>query len=340
MLTSFLAFIDWFVPDQAKSERSEHNLARVFVFTHIGGPTLAQVICVFLYRSAPDPDFAVWTIIVATWLFWLLPIILKLTRSIHLAGFLSMELLAFASLFGAFHFGGMSSPFLPWLVISIFLGFFYLSDRPFIVVGSFAIQFMVFAGAYTLYGFPERIPVQDLSTVGWVSILSATVYTSWIAIYYNVILSMRSELEREAERHRATAILLQEAKSLAEAANHAKSIFFAKMSHELRTPLNAVIGFSDMLIEDEAAQGDKTRTSDLQKINGAGKHLLSLVTEVLDFSKIESDTWDIAVSKFDLRTFAEEALATIRPLANDRNNKLILNCIGELGSAQASASRS
>src|SRR4051812_5839954 len=290
MLKNFLAFIDWFVPAEAKHDRSEHNLARVFVFTHIAGPTLAQLICVFLYRSAPNPDFAVWTIIIATWSFLLLPFVLKLTKSLHVAGFLSMELLAFASLFGAFHFGGMSSPFLPWLVISIFLGFFYLSDRPLVVIGSFAVQFIVFASAYVLFGFPQRIPIEDLSTVGWVSILSATVYMSWIAIYYNIIVSMRSELEREAERHRATAILLQEAKTLADAANHAKSIFFAKMSHELRTPLNAVIGFSEMLMEDEAGSADKARTADLRKINGAGKHLLSLVTEVFDFSKIESES--------------------------------------------------
>jgi len=339
MLTKLLAFIDWFVPERAKRERSDHNLARVFVFTHIGGPALAQVICVFLYRSAPNPGFAVWTIIICTWLFWLLPPALKATRSLHLVGFLSMELLAFASLFGAFHFGGVSSPFLPWLVISVFLGFFYLSEHPFLVLGSFAFQFVVFAGAYAQYGFAELIPLSDLATVGWVSILSATIYMSWIAIYYNIILSMRSELEKEAERHRATFVLLQEAKALADAANHAKSIFFAKMSHELRTPLNAVIGFSEILLEEGAGRADQARTSDLQKINRAGKHLLSLVTEVLDFSKIESDTWDLAISKFDLRAFAEETLATIRPLADDRRNQLVLNCVGQLGLVQTDSTK-
>lgn len=339
MLSKLLAFVDWFVPEWAKRERSDHNLARVFVFTHIGGPAMAQVICVFLYRSAPDPDFAVWTMIVSTWSFWLLPFVLKVTRSLHLVGFLSMELLAFAALFGAFHFGGMSSPFLPWLVISVFLGFFYLSDHPFLVLGSFATQFLVFAGAYAGYGFPERISLGDLSTVGWVSILSATIYMSWIAIYYNIILSMRSELEKEADRHRATSLLLQEAKALADSANHAKSIFFAKMSHELRTPLNAVIGFSEMLLEEDAGRGDPAKGSDLQKINRAGKHLLSLVTEVLDFSKIESDTWDIAISAFDLRTFAEEALATIRPLADGRRNQLVLNCPKGIGAVRTDSTK-
>jgi signal transduction histidine kinase len=162
---------------------------------------------------------------------------------------------------------------------------------------------------------------------------------SWIAIYYNIIVSMRSELEREAERHRATAILLQEAKTLADAANHAKSIFFAKMSHELRTPLNAVIGFSEMLMEDETGSANKARAADLRKINGAGKHLLSLVTEVFDFSKIESESWALNVTSFDVRTFAEEALATIKPLADQRGNKLALNCPAEVGQVHTDSTK-
>ncbi|MDT7810840.1 MAG: hypothetical protein QOJ42_756, partial [Acidobacteriaceae bacterium] len=122
--------IDWFIPNSAKSERSELSLARNFVFTHLAGPLLSQSISVFLYLSDPDPGFACWTMIICIWLFWALPLLYKWTGNLQQVAIVSVELLAFASLFGAFHYGGVSSPFLPWLIVSLLLGFFYLSKSP------------------------------------------------------------------------------------------------------------------------------------------------------------------------------------------------------------------
>src|SRR4030081_1593705 len=332
MWNQLIGIIDWFIPNDAKVERSEHGLARNFVFTHIFGPILSQSISLFLYLSDPHPGFACWTVIVCVWLFWTLPFVYKWTANLQLSALLSVELLAFTSLFGAYYYGGVSSPFLPWLIISLLLGFFYLSERPILVVGLFTLNIVGFCSAFLQWGFPELVPLQQLSKVGWISILSATIYMSWMAIYYANMISMRSDLEREAERRRETAIRLHEVKEIADAANRAKSIFLAKMSHELRTPLNAVIGFSEILLEGVELDGkERHKQVDLQRINSAGKHLLSLVTDVLDLSKIESNVIELKIEKFDLNEMVHEVIANVQPMVAENGNKLVVKCRNNLG---------
>src|SRR5450432_166379 len=173
-----IGIIDWFIPSAAKLERSEHGLARNFVFTHLFGPALSQSISVFLYLSDPDPGFACWTVIICIWLFWTLPFVYKLTSNLHLSALISVELLAFTSLFGSYFYGGVSSPFLPWLLISLLLGFFYLSERPILILGLFTFNILGFVIAYQTWGFPDLLSHEQLSMVGWISILSATIYMS------------------------------------------------------------------------------------------------------------------------------------------------------------------
>jgi signal transduction histidine kinase len=325
-------FIDWFIPAVARLERSERGLAQNFVFTHLFGPALSQSISVFLYLSDPHPGFACWTVIVCIWLFWALPFVYKFTGNLQLSALMSVELLAFTSLFGAYFYGGVSSPFLPWMLVSLLLGFFYLSERPILVVGLFTFNIAGFVIAYVAYGFPDLLSHEQLSMVGWISILSATIYMSWMAIYYANMISMRSDLECEAERHRETAIRLREAKDMADEANRAKSIFLAKMSHELRTPLNAVIGFSEILLDDVELNGKSGRKkADLERINSAGKHLLSLVTDVLDLSKIESNHVELKIERFNLSEMVQEVVATVGPMVAENKNKLVVKCPPDLG---------
>ena len=136
--------------------------------------------------------------------------------------------------------------------------------------------------------------------IGIISAMSASMYVLMMASYYAQIVDSQSELLREIERHEATLEELTTAKDEAERANGAKSEFLAKMSHELRTPLNAVIGYSEILLEDAELDGRGEQIGDLQKISAAGKHLLSMVNDILDISKIEAGKMDLFLDDFDL----------------------------------------
>ena len=102
------------------------------------------------------------------------------------------------TLFGAYFYGGVSSPFLPWLLIALLNGLFYLSDRPFSVLGIFAANFTGFlAFWYAAGSLPDRVPMERMSVVGLVSVASATLYMAWVAIYYGLLLASESALQRE-----------------------------------------------------------------------------------------------------------------------------------------------
>ena len=340
ILNLSLRIIDWFIPAAAKSERSELGLARNFVFTHLAGPLLSQSISVFLYLSDPDPGFACWTMILCIWLFWTLPFVYKWSGNLRMTAMASVELLAFTSLFGAYFYGGVSSPFLPWLIVSLLLGFFYLSKSPALVVALFTFNILMFCCAQLLWGFPEIVSQKDLATVGWISILSATIYMSWMAIYYASMMSRSSEIEQEAESHRETALRLREAKDMADVANRAKSIFLAKMSHELRTPLNAVIGFSEILLENAELNGQtESKKADLRRISAAGQHLLSLVNDVLDLSKIESNLIELKTEQVDLAEAVRGIVASCEPMMSKKGNKLIVRCAERLGTVSTDATK-
>ncbi len=130
------------------------------------------------------------------------------------------------------------------------------------------------------------------------------------------------ELEEEISHRKQTQEELLNAKHAAEEANRAKSTFLANMSHELRTPLNAIIGYSEMLEEETRDSGKIENVQDLRKIQASGKHLLSLINDVLDLSKIEAGKMVLHLEAFEVSQVIEEMVTTLQPAAAKNGNSI------------------
>jgi signal transduction histidine kinase/DNA-binding response OmpR family regulator len=124
---------------------------------------------------------------------------------------------------------------------------------------------------------------------------------------------------------------LTAARDQAEAMSRTKSSFLANMSHELRTPLNAIIGYSEILQEDAADKEDKESIDDLQKIESAGRHLLGLINNILDLSKIEAGKMDIFIEEVDVQALVKEVLSIVKPLADKNQNSIEVICPADIG---------
>ncbi len=141
---------------------------------------------------------------------------------------------------------------------------------------------------------------------------------------------------RQAESEHLAADL---ARDEAQQANRTKSAFLANMSHELRTPMNAIIGYSEMLIEEANELEPQEFVPDLNKILAAGKHLLGLINDVLDLSKIEAGKATIYLEKFAVASVVEDVIATVKPLIAKNGNQFELSLAPELGEMRADVTK-
>ena len=161
--------------------------------------------------------------------------------------------------------------------------------------------------------------------------------TQWSARWMPFLQSVGSQigmalqrLRAEHENERMNAELIT-ARDEALEASRTKTAFLANMSHELRTPMNAIIGYSEMLIEEAQDLKPEEFVPDLEKVRAAGKHLLALINDILDLSKIEAGKMTLFMESFSIRSTIDDVIAMIQPLISRNNNTLVVTCPDNIG---------
>ncbi|KRA50471.1 hypothetical protein ASD80_15800 [Devosia sp. Root635] len=335
--------MNWFIPEHLSGDLHTRKRVQMFIISHVFGPIIATPIPLFLWFADPQPLWHVPILAASIYGFWPFLALVKLfPRAYTPLAMASVLNLTFAILWGTYNYGGTSSPFLVWFVLTPLLAFMYLGS-------TWTARIFVFTqitvGIASLYGFylygdfPEHIPVDDMVVAGMLSALGSNIYVFMMAAYYSSVVDSQSELIKEIERHQYTLKALTSAKDDAERANGAKSEFLAKMSHELRTPLNAVLGYSEILLEDAELDGRGEQIADLQKISAAGKHLLAMVNDILDISKIEAGKMALHMENVDLDKLIDDVEATARPLAAKNTNSFVVERGSSLGTMRADATK-
>ena len=143
---------------------------------------------------------------------------------------------------------------------------------------------------------------------------------------------MLAQIQKREEALEAANKQLAVSEHRALEATQAKSQFLASMSHELRTPLTAIIGFSEMLLAEAKAKGRTEEAEDLFRINDSAQHLLGLINDILDLSKIEAQKMELHLESFDVPTLIRDVTSTIRPLVVQKANALVVDCPEDIGS--------
>ncbi len=151
---------------------------------------------------------------------------------------------------------------------------------------------------------------------------------------YRFVPTSRDELAQVAVSFNNIASELMVARDQALESNRAKSTFLANMSHELRTPLNAIIGYSELIEEEMVDEGQDEFVPDLKKIQTAAAHLLTLINDILDLSKIEAGKMELFMEPVDISTMVNEVTNTILPLVEKNGNRLEVKCPDWVGSIQ------
>ncbi len=288
---SFSGFLDFFIPKEMLANAEQHRRARMFMLSHVMGPILGASLPIYMWVADIARDYRVIVFYLSILVFWIYPFMLLWTKRYKLLAFISVQNLAFTVVWACYSFGGMASPFLPWVLIFPLLAFLYLPPIGWVrnvlllqIFGNTALLFFVCSGAIPL----PPIDLAEMQIIGMISMASVAIYFAMMSLYFAKMFNDQREFGRELNSLFSTSDNLRNLTSAAKQTGAAKADFIAGMSHELRTPLNAIIGYSQLLLEEAEDEGDTESVSDLGHVHKAGSNLLYLIDHILDYSRIDA----------------------------------------------------
>ena len=283
---------DYFIPPSLAADREAKKRARIFLYSHLFGPFIGSAVPLAVFAFDSAPDYKAGVLLASILSFWVFPFLLKYTGAYRTLAFVSIQTLIFSILWSCYCYGGVRSPTLAWALNIPLLSFLYIgpsSRLRLALAAQFVVSALIFFGVNEFFEPPpltmSPIAIQAL---GLISTVAAALYVVMMALFYANALASQVELKAEIEGHLRTTADFVAATESARRSSAAKAEFIAKMSHELRTPLNAVIGYSEILLDEAETEQDAQSAADLRRIHGAGVHLLKLVNEILDLSRIEA----------------------------------------------------
>ena len=320
---------DYFIPASLASDRENKKLARIFLYSHIFGPFIGSTVPLAIFAFERSADYKSILLLGSILSFWLYPFLLKYTAAYRILSFVSIQNLIFSILWSCYCYGGVRSPTLAWVLTIPLLAFLYIGPSTRLRL-ALAVQFILSAVGFFSVNELFAAPAVTMSPVaiqalGLVSTTAAALYVAMMALFYANALASQVELKSEIEGHLRSASDLLAATESARRSSAAKAEFIAKMSHELRTPLNAVIGYSEILLDEAEIEQDAQSAADLRRIHGAGAHLLQLVNEILDLSRIEAGRMETTREFVDCGDLLRSVAGHFEEAAGRNGNRLVVD---------------
>jgi len=309
--------LDHFIPADMQVNAETHRRARMFMLSHVFGPILGNTLPLYLVVMNISRDYRAAVFFVSILLFWAYPFALRRTRRYQLLAFLSVQNLIFCALWACYAYGGVSSPFLPWILIFPLLAFLYLPPqgrvRNLLLAQIFGSVF-VFLGL--CFGGRELpfVDLKELQVIGMISMASVAIYFAMMSLYFAKMFHEQREFAHELNSLVSTSDNLRNLTAAANQASAAKADFVAGMSHELRTPLNAIIGYSQLLLEEARDEDDEETVADLGYVHKAGSALLGLIDDILSYSRIEAGKMPLNPSYDMAQSYMERWLHDVEPV--------------------------
>lgn len=332
---------DYFLPPSIASDRDATKQARMFLVSHFIGPPVSQTLVAAFYLLDPTPGYDLVVLALSIAGFLIFPFLLKWGFGYSRLVLFSILNLNFAIFWNCFHYGGVQSPTLIWVIIIPILSVFYIGashrHKTELVAVSAGSALIFVAADLWLSPGPNDVPDIAVTILGASSVLGVMIYVAVMAMYYARIFDAGVDLEREVARRRLISIELRRAVEAADRAASMKSEFLARMSHELRSPLNAIIGYGELLMEE--CEDDELMHKDLERILEAGVYLTRLIDMILDLAKIDAGKMRFNPHRHDLREIVDEVLQKQGEMIVDNGNALSVSIEPEVAEVTVDRNR-